>query len=297
MPTAKIKDPSSQSLFATDPAPSGRVLCIGGSDPSGAAGIQADLKTLTALGAYGCTALTAVTVQNQHGVSDVVALPGSVVGAQIDAALSDAPCAAIKTGMLASLDAVYAVSARARSFGSSTQVIVDPVLCSSSGRRLLASEAVAALIKELIPLSALVTPNLSEAIELTGRTPKSREDLHFLADHFLAMGAAAVLIKGGHPLGAAADEALVSDLLRTADGEHAWFERSRVPEPEFRGTGCALASAVAAGVAEGLTLHASVARGIDYITYAMQRPAPYGAVRALAHHLPSHPFETPGPGH
>jgi hydroxymethylpyrimidine/phosphomethylpyrimidine kinase len=244
--------------------PGPRVLAIGGSDPSGAAGIQADVKTLTALGVFGAAAVTAVTVQNQRGVTDVMPMSASLVMAQVDAAISDAPCDAIKTGMLASIDIVHALA--------------DP---------LLPEDAKDALVERLIPAAALITPNIPEATALTGVPISCAEDMGIAADHLLARGAAAVLIKGGHLVELDPEIEEITDLLRTVDGEEARFVRTRrkvgPKGGEYRGTGCTLASAVAAGIAEGLTLKGAVERARDYLDAAMAAAGPYLNVRGLAH--------------
>ena len=259
------------------------MLVVGGSDPSGAAGIQADLKTLTALGAFGAAALTAVTVQNQRGVTDIMPLSASMVGAQMDAAYLDSPCDALKTGMLASIDIVHAVADRVGQWGSGCRLVVDPVLASSTGRALLPDDARQALLEKIVPIAALVTPNIPEATRLTAVPISNVEDMGVAADHLLARGAAAVLIKGGHLIELEPEIEEITDLLRTADGEEMRFVRTRRKGPGFRGTGCTLASAVAAGIAEGLTLRSTVERARDYLDAAMETAAPQLSVRGLNH--------------
>ena len=283
---SESKKPTS-SASLVEPGP--RILAVGGSDPSGAAGIQADLKTLTALGVFGATAVTAVTVQNQRGVTDVMALPASLVGAQMDAAMADAPCEVLKTGMLASVDIVHAVADRLQSWGSATRLVLDPVLTSTSGRSLLGDDGRKALIERLIPGCALITPNLIEAQELTGQRIVAPEEIGILADHLLALGASAVLIKGGHLVDLDPEIDEVTDLLRTIDGEEIRFSRPRLPGPGWRGTGCSLASAIAAGVGEGLTLRSAVERACRFVELAMKESAPFLGVRALNHWAGAHP--------
>ncbi len=262
--------------------PSSRVLVVGGSDCSGASGIQADLRTLTALGVYGCSAITAITVQNKSGVTDVMPLSASLVGAQMDAAFGDAPCEVIKTGMLATIDIVYAVAQRAQALGAGVRLVVDPVLASSSGRSLLSPDAREALVEKLIPAAALITPNIPEATILTGVPIASLEDMGLAIDHLLARGASAVLLKGGHLIDAQPDLEEITDILRTADGEETRFIRPRLSGPVLRGTGCTLASAIAGAVAEGFTLQSSVERARDYLESAMQGAGPYQAFRGMA---------------
>jgi hydroxymethylpyrimidine/phosphomethylpyrimidine kinase len=289
---AWVMSESKKALFSTssiEPGP--RVLVVGGSDPSGAAGIQADLKTLTALGVYGASAVTAVTVQNQRGVTDVMPLPASLVGAQMDAANSDSPCDVVKTGMLATVDIVHALADRLGSWGSPTRLVLDPVLTSTSGRSLLGDDGKKALIERLIPGCALITPNLLEAQELTGQRIVAAQEMGILADYLLAMGASAVLIKGGHLIDLDPEIDEITDLLRTIDGEEIRFSRPRLKGPGWRGTGCSLASAIAAGIAEGLTLRSAVERGCRYVELAMKESAPYLGVRALNHWAGAHPTD------
>lgn len=252
------------------PAPPPRVLTVAGSDPSGGAGIQADLKTLTALGVYGASAITAVTVQNTRGVSEVLPIPASVVGAQIDAVLEDIGADVIKTGMLVGLDVVRAVARRV----GRIPLVVDPVVLASDGRELLGRDGVKALLEELVPRAALVTPNVPEAEHLTGVTIRTPEDASRAAEHLLAAGALAVLVKGGH-LPDTGDE--VIDVLRTLDGEEVRFSGPRIVTRAGHGTGCTLASAIAAGIAEGLTLRDAVQRGRDYLVGALRSAPPLGS--------------------
>lgn len=245
-----------------------RVLCIGGTDPTGAAGLLLDQRTLAALGVYGAGVVTAVTVQTSRGVSDIVPMPASVVGAQIDAALEELGTPTIKVGMLHSLDIVLAVAGRVRRLGSQARLVVDPVLGSSSGRSLLAEDGRKALLEELLPLAALVTPNRMEAEALTGVPIRDRTDMARAADWLLAAGAAAVLIKGGH---LDDDAEQVSDLLRTADGDQYFIERSRILGPGFRGSGCFLASAIAAFLAEGVALASAVEAARTELDRAMRQ--------------------------
>lgn len=261
--------------------PGPRVLVVGGMDPSGAAGIGADLKTLTAFGVFGAAAVTAVTVQNQHGVTDLLSMTASLVGAQMDAALSDSPCDVIKTGMLASIDIVHAVADRATRLGSSCRLVIDPVLVSTTGRMLLPKDAQEALLTRLLPKAALVTPNIPEATALTGVSISSVEEMGLAADHLLARGAGAVLVKGGHLIDVDSQITDITDLLRTADGEEYRLTHARLPGPGRRGTGCALASAISAGIAEGLTLRAAVERAVAYLQAALRESGPYLSARAL----------------
>ncbi len=260
-----------------------RVLTVAGSDSSGGAGVQADLKTLTALGVYGASAITAITVQSTLGVTDVMPVPASVVGAQMDAVLEDIGADVVKTGMLVNVDVVRAVAQRVRRFAPGVRLVVDPVILASDGRELLSGDGVRALLDELLPVAALITPNVPEAERLTGVRIASWDDAGRAADRLLALGASAVLIKGGHfPF--ENEEEDVVDLLRTADGEEHRVSEARLATRSTHGTGCTLASAVAAGIAEGHTLLGAVQRARSYLQEAMRSAAPLGKGRGPLNH-------------
>ncbi len=242
----------------------GRVLVIGGSDSGGGAGIQADLKTITALGGYAASAITALTAQNTLGVSDVMGVPAGFVAAQIDAVLSDIGADSIKTGMLYNASITATVAERCGRVSPSTQIVVDPVMVSSTGHELLNAEGREVLVEQLLPKAALVTPNIPEAALLTGVVIETPNDYRRAADWLLARGAGAVLIKGGH---AAGD--IIVDMLRTMDGDEIVFESARVETRSTHGTGCTLASAAALGIAEGLTLKDAVRRARDFVAGAL----------------------------
>ncbi|MCH2109922.1 MAG: bifunctional hydroxymethylpyrimidine kinase/phosphomethylpyrimidine kinase [Polyangiaceae bacterium] len=247
-----------------------RVLTIGGSDPTGAAGIQADLKTLASLGVYSTSVISAVTVQDHRRVSEVIQLPASVLRAQIEAALGSVGADVVKTGLLGSLDAVAAVAETLAHSSSQARLVIDPVIASTTGRQLLPEDARAEMVKSLFPQASLLTPNLPEVEIFTGQKVRSLREMSRAADIFLTFGVGAVLIKGGH-LGFTDPDTPVMDLLRTADGEEFIFERDRLqPGVNFRGTGCTLASAIAGYLAEGLTLKAAVDCAGDYLSQAMR---------------------------
>ncbi|TAJ71130.1 MAG: bifunctional hydroxymethylpyrimidine kinase/phosphomethylpyrimidine kinase [Phenylobacterium sp.] len=247
----------------------GRVLIIAGSDSGGGAGVQADIKTVTALGGYAATAITAVTVQNTLGVTGVHPIPLAVIEAQARAVLSDIGADAIKTGMLGDAATVELV---ARLLDQAlVPAVIDPVMAAKGGASLLAADAVAALRERLIPRAALLTPNAPEAGALTGLAVETTDDLRRAGDALLAAGARAVLMKGGHVAG---DR--VVDILMTADGETA-FEGERIDSRHTHGTGCTLASACATGLAQGLPLTVAVARAWDYVHEAMLRAPGFGA--------------------
>jgi len=250
----------------------GRVLIVAGSDSGGGAGVQADIKTVTLLGGYAATAITALTAQNTLGVFGVLPVEPAFIEQQMELVLTDIGADAIKTGMLGSAEVIEVVAATVERLAAGVPLIVDPVMVANGGAALLDPGACDVLVRRLLPLAALVTPNLPEAEALTGLEVRSIGDLGRAADRLLELGAAAVLIKGGHLAG---DH--VVDLLRTADGAEHRFESPRVATTSTHGTGCTLASAVAAGVAEGWTLADAVARAHDYVQGALRSAPGYGA--------------------
>ena len=234
----------------------GRVLIIAGSDSGGGAGIQADIKTVTALGGYAATAVTAVTVQNTLGVTGVHPIPLDIVVAQARAVLDDIGADAIKTGMLGDAEMVAAV-ARLLDGAPGVPAVIDPVMIAKGGASLLAAEAVEAMRSLLVPRATLLTPNAPEAEALTGLACATTDDLRRAGEALLAAGARAVLMKGGHIAGER-----VVDLLLTVAGETT-FEGERIDTRHTHGTGCTLASACATGLAQGLSLTEAVARAWD----------------------------------
>jgi hydroxymethylpyrimidine/phosphomethylpyrimidine kinase len=248
-----------------------RVLIVAGSDSGGGAGIQADIKTVTMLGGYASTAITALTAQNTLGVFDVMGVDASFVREQIRVVLDDIGADAVKTGMLFSSRIINVVAAELESRATNIPIVVDPVMVAKGGTALLEEEARAALVKRLFPLAALVTPNVPEAEALTGLKAESADDLPRLAERLLTFGCAAVLVKGGHLPG---DQ--VVDVLRTIDGIGEQFEGPRVMTRSSHGTGCTLASAIATGVAEGLTLVSAVQRARRFVTRALETAPGFG---------------------
>lgn len=247
----------------------GRVLIIAGSDSGGGAGIQADIKTVTALGGYAATAITAVTVQNTLGVTGVHTIPRNVIAAQAHAVLSDIGADAIKTGMLGDVATVELVAEILDE--TVAPAVIDPVMVAKGGASLLAQAAVAAVRDRLVRRAALLTPNAPEAEALTGLVVETTDDLRRAGEALLEAGARAVLMKGGHVAG---DR--VVDILMTPDGETV-FEGERIDSRHTHGTGCTLASACAVGLAQGLPLTAAVARAWDYVHEAMLRAPGFGA--------------------
>ena len=244
-----------------------RVLVVAGSDSGGGAGIQADVKTVTALGGYAATAITALTAQDTRGVHGVYPVDVAFVVQQIDVVLSDIGADAIKTGMLVSADAIRAVAAACERLGAGVPVVVDPVMVAKGGAALLEASAVAALRSELLPRAAVLTPNIPEAEALTGERIEGVAGMRRAAAALLALGAHAVLLKGGHLPGD-----VVTDLLCDASGERV-FEGPRIATRSTHGTGCTLASALAVGLAQGLSLASAADRARRYVREAI-RTAP-----------------------
>jgi hydroxymethylpyrimidine/phosphomethylpyrimidine kinase len=246
-----------------------RALTIAGSDSGGGAGIQADLKTFSALGVFGMTAITAVTVQNTKGVAGFDELAPATVAAQILAVAGDIGVDAAKTGMLASAAIVEAV-AEAAVEAKLPNIVVDPVFVSKHGHPLLADDAVDALRRSILPLATLVTPNLAEAAGLSRSEVETREDMRRAAAAILALGPRAVLVKGGH---LADDRA--TDLF--VDGEREeWLEADRIDTPHTHGTGCTLSAAITAHLAMGAPLAEAVREGKVFVTEAIRHALPLG---------------------
>ena len=256
----------------TDPAaPRPRALTIAGSDSGGGAGIQADLKTFSALGVYGTTALTAVTVQNTRGVSGYEPVSPEVVGAQIRAVATDIGVDAAKTGMLASADIVRAVADAVEETGIGN-LVVDPVFVSKHGHALLAPDAVGALRGRILPLATIVTPNLPEAAGLADMEVRTREDMRRAAEALLLLGPRAVLIKGGH---LEEDGGEAADLFADASRQE-WVSAERVDTPHTHGTGCTLSAAIAAHLARGADLVEAVRAGKSFVTEAIRHALALG---------------------
>jgi hydroxymethylpyrimidine/phosphomethylpyrimidine kinase len=247
----------------------GRVLIVAGSDSGGGAGIQADIKTVTALGGYAATAITAITAQNTLGVLAVQTVSVDMVEAQARAVLDDIGADAIKTGMLGDKAMVEAV-ARILDTVPDVAAVIDPVMVAKGGTSLLAGDAIGALQALLIPRAALLTPNAPEAQALTGADVTTTDDLRRAGETLLKAGARAVLMKGGHIAG---DR--VVDILMTPAGETA-FESERIDSRHTHGTGCTLASACATGLAQGLPLTDAVARAWAYVHEALLRAPGFG---------------------
>lgn len=238
-------------------------LTIAGSDSGGGAGIQADLKTFSALGVFGCSAIASLTAQNTQGVQGVLPIPPAFVQQQIQSVLSDIRVGAIKTGMLATADIIAAVADSLRAYPA-IPLVLDPVMVATSGDRLLAEDAIQTLIETLMPLATIITPNLHEAAVLLNTTVATNlEQMEQQGTQILALGARAVLMKGGHTDG---DKA--TDLFITSTGMEA-FSAPRLATKNTHGTGCTLASAIAAGLAKNLSLNDAVKAAKEYLHHAL----------------------------
>jgi hydroxymethylpyrimidine/phosphomethylpyrimidine kinase len=241
-------------------------LTIAGSDSSGGAGIQADLKTFTALGVYGASVIAALTAQNTHGVSGVLAVPAAFIAQQIDAVAGDLTIRATKTGMLGEAAAVEAVcdGLERHNLG---QLVVDPVMVATSGDMLLAANAIAVVKARLIPKATVITPNLAEAAKLLGvRAAGSLADMEAQARDLLALGPLAVLIKGGHMTG---DQAIDVLVVRERPDVPRHYSAPRVETRNTHGTGCTLAAAIAAHLAQDIELGDAIAGAKQFLTDAL----------------------------
>jgi hydroxymethylpyrimidine/phosphomethylpyrimidine kinase len=243
------------------------VLSIAGSDSGGGAGIQADLKTFSALGCFGMTAITALTAQNTCGVRAIHGVPPEMLRDQIDAVVEDIGVDAVKIGMLHAPEIVRTV-AQAIDRHQLQRVVFDPVMVATSGAKLIDDPAITVLVAELFPRAALITPNLDEAALLVGRTLTRPQDMAQAAAELIARGARAVLLKGGHLTG---DK--VIDVLLQAGGEPLWMEADRIHTANTHGTGCTLSSAIAAHLALGASLTQAVQLAREFVRQALQAGA------------------------
>ena len=236
-------------------------LTIAGSDCSGGAGIQADLKTMTMNGVYAMSAITALTAQNTTGVRAIQESTPDFLKQQIDAVFEDIYPDAVKIGMVASSELIRVIADRLKYYDAKN-VVIDPVMVASAGSSLMKQNAVQTLITELLPISTLVTPNIPEAQVLSGMSIQNKEDMIAAAKQIGDSYHCAVLLKGGHSINDAND-------LLYADGELHWFEGKRIDNPNTHGTGCTLSSAIASNLAKGFTLTESIQRAKEYISGAL----------------------------
>lgn len=249
----------------------GRVLIIAGSDSGGGAGIQADIKTVTALGGYAATAITALTAQNTEGVQGILPVPPDFVKQQIDSVLSDIGADSIKTGMLLNHAVIEALANAIENGAPAAALVVDPVMIASTGARLLDTRAFDALERRLIARATVVTPNAPEAEALTGERITDLDGMRRAADKLLQMGAKAVMVKGGHVPGE-----ILRDLIVSAAGESFVLEARRIATRHTHGTGCTLASAIATGLAQGMPLRAAIERAHAFVQAAIRTAPGFG---------------------
>jgi len=249
----------------------GRILTIAGSDSGGGAGIQADIKAITALGGYAASALTALTAQNTHGVTAIEAIDPAFVVEQVRLVYEDIGLDAIKIGMLHRVEVVTALADYFDSCDQLPPIILDPVMIAKGGAALILNDAQEAIIERLIRRHVtLLTPNVPEAERLAGRQIKTLEDMQEVAADLIAMGPKAVLMKGGHM-----EDPIVVDIL--VEGENiTHFEHPRVASRHTHGTGCTLSSAIATGLGQGLDMQSAVKRGLEYVELAIKGAPGYG---------------------
>ncbi|MCI7275832.1 MAG: bifunctional hydroxymethylpyrimidine kinase/phosphomethylpyrimidine kinase [Cuneatibacter sp.] len=244
-------------------------LTIAGSDSSGGAGIQADIKTMTMNGVYAMSAITALTAQNTTGVTGIFNVSPEFLGEQLDSVFTDIFPDAVKIGMVSSSDLIETIAAKLTQY-EARNIVVDPVMVATSGAKLISDDAIATLREKLFPLAAVLTPNIPEAEVLSGMEIHSAEDMITAAKKISETWNCAVLCKGGHNLNDAND-------LLYRNGSYAWFNGRRIDNPNTHGTGCTLSSAIASNLAKGFDLDTSVRRAKDYISGAL------GAMLDLGH--------------
>src|SRR5262245_57920294 len=248
----------------------GRVLIVAGSDSGGGAGIQADIKAVTAMNAFAATAVTALTAQNTEGVHGVVPVEPAFIAQQIEVVLTDIGADALKTGMLHSAEVIEVVASAFGKHALGVPLVVDPVMVAKGGHRLLQAKAEAALRETLLPMATLLTPNLPEAEVLVGFPVRTEADMRRAAERLSTLGAKAVLMKGGHLEG----DILVDLLLHNGKLER--FEDRRIASRSTHGTGCTLASAIAASLAQKMSLVEAVARARRYVRLAIETAPGFG---------------------
>lgn len=268
-PTNAFGEPHKEAAVKT-------VLTIAGSDSSGGAGIQADIKTLTLNGVYAASAVTALTAQNTTGISAAFEVPRNFLQQQIDAVFEDLVPNAVKIGMISSVELIETAADRLSAYHAE-HIVADPVLAASSGKKLIRDDAIDCLKNRLFPIAELITPNIPEAQLLSGISVRSKKDRIRCAQWLYETYDCAVLCKGGH------DKETADDLLY-ADGAYRWFPGKRIEQPNTHGTGCTLSSAIAANLAKGFDLPSSIERAKDYTTHAIAFGLNLGAGSGPLHH-------------
>ena len=237
-------------------------LTIAGSDSSGGAGIQADIKTMTANGVYAMSAVTALTAQNTTGVTSIMEVTPKFLAEQLDSIFTDIVPDAIKTGMVSSSELIETIAEKIREYHGKN-IVVDPVMVATSGARLISEDAISTLKSKLLPLATVITPNIPEAEVLSGMEIKTETDMELAAKDICEQLGCAVLLKGGHQLNDA------NDLLVEKGKEPVWFMGKRIDNPNTHGTGCTLSSAIASNLAKGYDLETSVRYAKNYISEAL----------------------------
>lgn len=258
-----------------------RVLIVAGSDSGGGAGIQADIKSVSAFGVFASTAITALTAQNTHGVHGVMPVPVDFIDQQINVVLTDIGADCIKTGMLHDSSVIETVVTALERDAVGIPLVVDPVMVAKGGAALLLDEAVVTLRNKLAPRATLLTPNIPEAEALAGRKLKGEGDMEALGRELLGLGPQAVLLKGGHMEGP-----VVRDMLITSSGV-CYFENPRIDTPHTHGTGCTLASSVAAGMAKGLNIEDAIHQAEIFLHKAIESAPGLGSGQGPINHLHS----------
>ena len=252
-------------------------LTIAGSDSSGGAGIQADIKTMTANGVFATSAITALTAQNTTGVTDILEATPSFLAAELDAVFTDIFPDAVKIGMVSSAELITVIADKLRQYGA-RHIVVDPVMVATSGSKLLRDDAIGALTERLLPLAEVLTLNIPEAEILAGMKIESPADMETAARTISEKYGCAVLCKGGHDLNDAND-------LLWKDGKGRWFNGRRIDNPNTHGTGCTLSSAIASNLAKGMELDAAVERAKAYISGALAAMLDLGKGRGPMNHM------------
>lgn len=252
-------------------------LSIAGTDPTGGAGIQADIKTMTANGIFAMTAVTALVAQNTTGVTDILNSTPEFLAAQLDAVFTDIYPDAVKIGMVSSADLIHVIADKLKQY-QARHIVVDPVMVATAGSRLLQDEALEALKQELLPLAEVITPNIPEAEILYGKTIQSSDDMETAARFISEAYHCAVLLKGGHDLNDAND-------LLWKDGIGHWFYGQRIDNPNTHGTGCTLSSAIASNLAKGMTLEAAIGQAKEYISGALSAMLKLGKGKGPMNHM------------
>ncbi len=266
----------------------GRVLIVAGSDSGGGAGIQADIKTVTALDGYAATAITALTAQNTQGVFGVLPVNPDFVRQQIDLVLDDIGADAIKTGMLYDEAIINALADALEAYGEPVKLVVDPVMLAKGGAALIDPTAVAALKRRVINLATIITPNLLEAEKLAGTTIRTVDDMEHAAAALLTLGCEAALVTGGH-----LESSVVTDVLATSRGVQR-FRSERIATKHTHGTGCTLASAIATGLAQGMEIKAAVERARAYVRRAIETAPGFGLGHGPVNHAHTLAIHAPG---